>query len=109
VGAGERYPRLDEALRLRPEVVLLPSEPYTFGDADLPAVAGLVPGVPTRFVDGRLLTWHGPSTAGALREFTGLAAALARARSPQAQAPDADNVVGRGQGSRSVDSEADRR
>ncbi len=77
VGADERYPRLDPALRLRPEVVLLPSEPYAFGETDLPAVADLVPGAPTRLVDGRLLTWHGPSTPDALREFADLAAALA--------------------------------
>jgi ABC-type Fe3+-hydroxamate transport system substrate-binding protein len=75
-GWDERYPRLDPSLVLRPEVVLLPSEPYEFGEADLGAVADLLGPVPHRFVDGRLLTWHGPSTAAALRTFTDLAVEL---------------------------------
>jgi ABC-type Fe3+-hydroxamate transport system substrate-binding protein len=75
-GWDDRYPRLDPALVLRPEVVLLPSEPYEFGDDDLPAVHELLGDVPQRFVDGRLLTWHGPSTATALRVFSDLALEL---------------------------------
>lgn len=71
------YPRLDPALVLRPEVVLLPSEPYEFGPKDLPAVAELLGAVPHRFVDGRLLTWHGPSTPAALEVFSDLAVELA--------------------------------
>jgi ABC-type Fe3+-hydroxamate transport system substrate-binding protein len=76
-----RYPRLDAeaAVRARPEVVLLPSEPYAFADADLPAVTTLFPGAVLRFVDGELLTWHGPHTATALRTFPALAR-LIRAR-----------------------------
>ena len=79
-GFDERYPKLDPALFLRPEVVLLPSEPYAFGQTDRDAVAALMPNAPHEFVDGRLLTWHGPSTAHALRTFTGLAVELDRAR-----------------------------
>lgn len=77
VGFSERYPRLDPALVLRPEVVLLPSEPYAFTTDDLAAVADLVGDAPCRFIDGRLLTWHGPSTAAALASFSALAAELA--------------------------------
>jgi hypothetical protein len=33
--------------------------------------------VPQRFVDGRLLTWHGASTAAGLRAFSALATAVA--------------------------------
>jgi ABC-type Fe3+-hydroxamate transport system substrate-binding protein len=77
VGSDERYPRLDPALYLRPEVVLLPSEPYAFGEEDLPAVRELLGDVPHRFVDGQLLTWHGQRTAAALERFTDLAVELA--------------------------------
>jgi ABC-type Fe3+-hydroxamate transport system substrate-binding protein len=79
-GWDERYPRLDPSLVLRPEVVLLPSEPYAFGEDDLPAVRDLLGDVPHRFVDGRILTWHGPSTAEALRTFSALAVELDAAR-----------------------------
>jgi ABC-type Fe3+-hydroxamate transport system substrate-binding protein len=76
--AGQRYPRIGpEDLRDRgARVVLLPSEPYAFTAEDLPAVTDLVAAEP-RFVDGRLLTWHGPRTAAALRSFSALARELA--------------------------------
>jgi ABC-type hemin transport system substrate-binding protein len=72
-GFGDRYPKLEEGLLLGADVVLLPSEPYAFAEKDLAAVARLAPGTPTRFVDGELLTWHGPRTAAGLRAFTALA------------------------------------
>jgi ABC-type hemin transport system substrate-binding protein len=75
-GWDERYPRLDPSLVLRPEVVLLPTEPYAFDADDLPAVRELLGDVPHRFVDGRILTWHGPSTAEALDAFSALAVEL---------------------------------
>lgn len=76
-GWGDRYPRLDPGLFLGPQVVLLPSEPYDFSEDDLPAVHELLGEVPHRFVDGRLLTWHGPSTVRALETFGALARELA--------------------------------
>jgi ABC-type hemin transport system substrate-binding protein len=79
-GFAERYPRLDVALELGPEVVLLPSEPYAFDEGDADAVRELVGDVPQHFVDGELLTWHGPRTAEALRRFTTLARTLLGAR-----------------------------
>ena len=75
-GFADRYPRLDASFVLGPDVVFLPSEPYAFGEADLGSVRGLVGDVPTRFVDGELLTWHGPRTTQALRAFSRLAATL---------------------------------
>ena len=76
-GWAERYPRLDDGLLLGPEVVLLPDEPYAFGARDLPAVRRLVGQAPRlEHVDGRLLTWHGPSTPQALVTFAALAARL---------------------------------
>jgi len=71
---AERYPAvtLDEVAARRPDVILLPDEPFRFravhlGDfaryADVPAVSrGRV-----RLVDGRPFSWHGPRLAEALR------------------------------------------
>lgn len=70
----DRYPRLDPgdpALR-QLDLVVLPSEPYAFSAADLPAVRDLVGPVSHALVDGRLLTWHGSRTAAALDELTTL-------------------------------------
>ncbi|WP_024877550.1 helical backbone metal receptor [Saccharomonospora piscinae] len=75
-GHDDRYPRPPLAeLRSRfaegdAELLVLPDEPYLFTDDDGP---GHFPGVPYALVSGRLLTWYGPSLAGARRE---LAAAL---------------------------------
>jgi ABC-type hemin transport system substrate-binding protein len=65
-----RYPRIDpEALAaLRPELVLLPSEPYQFGQADAEEVAAFT-GARVELVDGRALTWYGPRIPAALERF----------------------------------------
>lgn len=59
-GAPERYPRpsLEELQARRPELVVLPDEPYQFTDTDGPEA---FPGVPYALVSGRHLTWYGPS------------------------------------------------
>lgn len=56
----ERYPRpsLDELRGRRPELVVLPDEPYRFTVEDGPEA---FPGVPAALVSGRHLTWYGPS------------------------------------------------
>lgn len=66
-----RYPRLDVQAfaALDPELVLLPSEPYSFSERDLPALHGVWSGE-ARFVDGELLTWYGPRIPLALRALT---------------------------------------
>jgi ABC-type Fe3+-hydroxamate transport system substrate-binding protein len=58
-GTGGRYPRVEVAdvEARRPDVVLLPDEPYVFGETDGPEAFT----VPTRLVAGRLLTWYGPA------------------------------------------------
>lgn len=78
VGFGERYPRLEEGLLLAPQVVLLPSEPYPFGEDDAPAAreAFGAERAAVELVDGQALTWHGPRTAAALRTFSALAREL---------------------------------
>lgn len=62
-----------------PRVVLLPTEPYEFGEKDFAAVRELVGDQPAlEIVDGQLLTWHGVRTATALRSFRALAKKLAK-------------------------------
>jgi ABC-type Fe3+-hydroxamate transport system substrate-binding protein len=61
-GHTERYPKvpLDGLLAARPDLVVLPDEPYRFTAADGPEC---FPGVPAALVSGRHLTWYGPSLA----------------------------------------------
>lgn len=56
----ERYPRptLAELNERRPGLVVLPDEPYEFTHADGPES---FPGLPYVLVNGRHLTWYGPS------------------------------------------------
>jgi ABC-type Fe3+-hydroxamate transport system substrate-binding protein len=58
--AAERYPRppLDELRARRPDLVVLPDEPYAFTGTDGPEA---FPGIPCALVSGRHLTWYGPS------------------------------------------------
>ena len=72
-----RYPRvtLNEVIETKPDVILLPNEPYAFEEshksqieewlADTPAVeSGRV-----HLIDGTLLTWHGTRLAKAVAEL----------------------------------------
>ncbi|MGW0119321.1 helical backbone metal receptor [Streptomyces sp. NPDC003327] len=58
----ERYPRLplDVLRAARPDLVVLPDEPYRFTREDGPEA---FPGTAAALVDGRMLTWYGPSLA----------------------------------------------
>lgn len=60
--SADRYPRvsLDAILDARPDVVVLPDEPYAFTAADGPEA---FPGLRCALVSGRALTWYGPSLA----------------------------------------------
>ncbi len=71
-GAGERYPRttLAEAIERRPDVVLLPDEPYEFDAADVEELkAELPPALGRRMliVSGRDLHWYGVRMVEGLR------------------------------------------
>ncbi|MFG1702830.1 helical backbone metal receptor [Nonomuraea sp. M3C6] len=59
-GHTERYPKipLAELVERRPELVVLPDEPYAFTETDGPEA---FPGLDCALVSGRLLTWYGPS------------------------------------------------
>jgi ABC-type Fe3+-hydroxamate transport system substrate-binding protein len=62
----QRYPHVDlDAIdHAGADVVLLPDEPYRFTPTDGPEAFSRTP---TRLVDGRLLTWYGPSLVEAHR------------------------------------------
>lgn len=65
-GHPERYPRVtvEELNASGAELVVLPDEPYRFTADDGPEA---FPGLPAALVDGRMLTWYGPSLAEAAR------------------------------------------
>jgi len=80
--AGERYPAttLDEALERRPDVILLPDEPYLFDDGDVEEIKTVMPAPLSRrvlIVSGRDLHWYGVHMVNGLRS---LAERLARVR-----------------------------
>ena len=69
-----RYPRvnLDEMAAHRPEVILLPDEPYPFSDADLADFAPYtdVPAVRdgrVHLIDGKIVSWYGLRIGHSLR------------------------------------------
>jgi hypothetical protein len=74
--APDRYPKVtvEEIAERRPDVVVLPDEPYRFTAEDGPEA---FPGAPSALVDGRSLTWYGPSLVSAPER---LLAALRAAR-----------------------------
>lgn len=65
-GHAERYPRipLEELRASGADLVVLPDEPYRFTADDGPEAFD---GLPAALVDGRHLTWYGPSLATAPR------------------------------------------
>jgi ABC-type Fe3+-hydroxamate transport system substrate-binding protein len=68
---------LSEAAARRPEVVLLPDEPYPFAARHLPEILafGEMPAVRdgrVHLVDGQWITWYGPRMAAGLRAVTAL-------------------------------------
>lgn len=67
--ASARYPVVDAADLdgLGLDTVILPSEPYRFTTDDGPDA---FPRIPTALVDGRLLTWYGPTLTRAREELT---------------------------------------
>jgi ABC-type Fe3+-hydroxamate transport system substrate-binding protein len=79
---GERYPqtRLEEALELRPDFVLLPDEPYEFDAKDVEELKPMLPPALSRrvvLINGRDLHWYGAHMVTGLKS---LAALLARVR-----------------------------
>jgi ABC-type Fe3+-hydroxamate transport system substrate-binding protein len=82
-----RYPTitLETIAACAPEVILLPDEPYAFGERDRHALALLADTPALRagrvhFVDGKALSWYGPRIADGLMRF---AAVFAGARAQE--------------------------
>ena len=76
--SGRRYPILDleKLIAAKPEVILLPDEPYAFGSADVETLARLdFPAAHSgriHLIDGTLVSWYGPRIAEAIRVLAGL-------------------------------------
>ncbi len=79
-GAGSsdrRYPIVDleRIVAARPDVVLLPDEPYAFGERDRAELAALdLPAARSgrlHLIDGTLVSWYGPRIAQAIRVLAG--------------------------------------
>ena len=73
----ERYPHvtLDDIAAREPDIVILPDEPYTFSPADGPEA---FPRHRVALVEGRSLTWYGPSLVTARTKLAGQLAARVR-------------------------------
>ena len=75
-----RYPRVtsEEIRAANPQVIILPDEPFEFGEGHLNEMEKLLPDCEAVkderlvLVDGSLLTWHGTRLALALRELPGI-------------------------------------
>jgi ABC-type Fe3+-hydroxamate transport system substrate-binding protein len=81
-GRDTRYPRItwEEVTAAQPDVILLPSEPFTFSEEHLGLFQRLdVPAAhngQVHLVDGSLLTWHGTRVAHALTVIPALFSAI---------------------------------
>jgi ABC-type Fe3+-hydroxamate transport system substrate-binding protein len=70
--AGERYPRttVEEAVEHRPDIVLMPDEPYEFSQDDVEELKAILPpalGRRVLLVSGRDLHWYGVHMVAGLR------------------------------------------
>jgi hypothetical protein len=65
-GSDAAYPTVELDALPRPDLVLVPSEPYEFAEAHLDELRAAFPGSDVRRVDGKDLFWWGVRTPGAL-------------------------------------------
>ncbi len=70
-GQGVRYPTIDlaEAAGRKPDIVLLPTEPYPFKERHVAEVADGIPDAEVTIVDGQDLFWWGIRTPGAIERL----------------------------------------
>jgi len=77
-GGDRRYPLLDldQLVERAPEVILLPDEPYAFGEKDAETLSALdLPAARDgriHLIDGTLVSWYGPRIAESIRILAGL-------------------------------------
>lgn len=62
-----RYPQWSDEriLAAQPEILLLPSEPFPFGEKHLASFAERFPSIPAALVDGEIFSWYGSRMLGA--------------------------------------------
>jgi ABC-type Fe3+-hydroxamate transport system substrate-binding protein len=79
-GLDGRYPEfsIKELRSLTPEVVLLSSEPYPFGEKHIEYFRANLPGVRVLLVDGEMFSWYGSRLRHSPNYFRELLAALDR-------------------------------
>jgi ABC-type Fe3+-hydroxamate transport system substrate-binding protein len=68
---ADRYPTIDlvDAARRRPDLVILPSEPYPFRERHMSELSTALPFAPVLLVDGQDLFWWGVRTEAAQRRL----------------------------------------
>jgi ABC-type Fe3+-hydroxamate transport system substrate-binding protein len=85
--AAERYPEISEAqlAALNPDVVLLSSEPFPFGNKHIRELSQILPQSRIELVDGELFSWYGSRLLYSPDYFKKLAERLSNV--PQSDAP----------------------
>ena len=75
-GEGERYPTVElaDAAARKPDLVLLPTEPYPFKERHVAEVAEGIPDATVNIVDGQDLFWWGIRTPGAVERLAAVIA-----------------------------------
>lgn len=73
--SAERYPEPDLAA-IRPDVILLSSEPYPFKEKHILELQQLFPSARVLLADGEYFSWYGSRLLGAPEYFSGLIKAL---------------------------------
>lgn len=81
MGAESRYPSIEMGVLqgMRPDLLLLSSEPYPFGAAHVASFQQLLPDTDILLVDGTYFSWYGSrlkESAGYFEELQGVIAAL---------------------------------
>lgn len=67
----ERYPTitLEKLKYLNPQLILLSSEPYPFGDKHIEEIQAAIPNVEIKLVDGEMFSWYGSRLVKAVQYF----------------------------------------
>lgn len=73
-----RYPAVERDDLLEADLVLLPDEPWAFGEDDRRELLAASPRAAVRLFDGQLLTWWGPRTPALVSELAELRRHLVR-------------------------------
>lgn len=80
VAGSTRYPELTEEklVEIKPELVLLSSEPFPFGETHIRDLQELLPNAKIMLVDGELISWYGSRMRLAPAYFSELLVSIAK-------------------------------